>query len=260
MPLAPVHPAHRQVRLNYLTLNFQPQKDKASKMIHSQTITIIGILLTTLFTAHLGHAEQDRLSVRTLAVDKSDIPAWYVATEGEGYTELTWPVTQPSSAIVSTAGKDLLLFSKETNAEGVVEFTVARKLTIPEATDEVMVVAWPDDGDEKIGLLAVADDLSQAKSNHWIVINASKHKVTLRYGTKTDAIQLEPREAKPYRIDSDQGQGSAVLAQMIVKDEWKDIYSTYWAAPEKQRSLALFYNKNERAALRRVIDPLPPGK
>jgi len=219
------------------------------------------ILLIAWFTTCLGYAGETQLSVRTLAVEEgAAIPVWHIVSDSDTYKELKWPVQQPSSVILSTASNELLLFSKKTNAEGTDEFKVARKLTIPEGSHDVLLVAWPDDGDQKVGLMVVADDLKQAKSNDWLVINTSKQGVTLRYGTKSEAIQLEPSEAKPYRIDSEQGKGGAVLAQTMVKDERKTIYSTFWAAPENQRSLVLFYNKDNRVKLRRVIDLFPTGK
>lgn len=229
-------------------------------MRQSQRLTILGMLLTAVFTACLGHAEEGRLSVRTIAVEDSKMPVWYLATGGETFEELKWPVEEPASAIVSVSSLELQLFSKETNAKGEVEFKVARKLTIPEGSRDVLLVAWPDEGDEKVGLMLVADDLKQAKSNDWLLINTSKQAVTLRYGTKGEAIQLESHEAKPYRIDVELGQGSAVSAQMMRKGEWKSIFSTYWAAPDNQRSLILFFDNSSRVKLHRVMDPLPPTK
>lgn len=218
------------------------------------------ILLTVMFTVCCGHAEEERLSIRALAAEKVEMPVWHIATDTGEYKELTWPVEQPSSAIMSTAGRELPLFSKETNAEGEEEYNMVRKLTIPEPVTEILLVAWPVDGEGKTELMIVVDGRRQAGFNDWMLINTSKQKVSVRYGADSQAVQLEPVEAKPCRIDSEQGHGSAVLAQAKMKDEWKTIYSTYWAAPEKQRSLVLFYEKDKRVRLRRVIDILEPAE
>jgi hypothetical protein len=211
---------------------------------------------------HRGRRSASRLSVRTLAVQEGGMPEWYVASEGETRKELEWPVEQPSAAVLTTAGTELLLLSKETNANGEVEFKAARKLTVPEGRNDVLLVAWPDDEDPKVGLMLVADDVKQAMFNDWLVINTSKQVVTLRYGTKSEPIQLEPHESKAYRIDAEHNQGGAVSAQMMKKGERKPIYSTYWAAPQNQRSLVVFHDKDSRVKPHRVIDLLPttPGK
>ncbi len=222
------------------------------------------ILLVVMFTACLGQAEEGRLSIRALAVEQGEMPVWHLATDGGEYREMKWPVEQPSPAILSPAilspaGRELALYSKETNAGGAEEYKVARKLTIPGTATEILLVAWPVVGEGKTELMVVADGLRQAGFNDWVVINTSKQAVTLRYGADGEAVQLEPVEAKPFRIDAEQGHGSAVLAQAKRKDEWKTIYSTYWAAPEKQRSLVLFFEKDNRVRLRRVIDILAPA-
>lgn len=227
-------------------------------MRKNQRLPLISIFLSVLLTACFGHAAEGQLSVRTLAVEDMELPNWYLATGTDTYEELKWPVEQPTPPILSTAGQELLLFSKETNAEGQVEYKVSKKLTIPTDATELLVVAWPDDGDEKFGLMVVEDKLKQAKSNDWLVINTSKHLVTLRYGTNSDAIQLEPLEAKPFKIDSAEGKGGASIAQMMLEGELKTFYSTYWGVPEKQRSIVLFYNNDSRVKLRKVTIPLLP--
>lgn len=220
----------------------------------------MGGLLLALFTACHANAEESRLSIRTIAVDKGEMPVWYLATGDESYTEVNWPVEQPTAPVVSTAAEELLLFSKEVNAEGEVEFKVDRKLAVPEGSNDVLILAWRDDGDEEISLMLAKDDLKHAKFNDWLVFNTSKQVVTMRYGADGEAIQMEPSEAKPYRIDAEMGKGNSVTAQAMVKDNMRTIYSTYWPAPGNQRSLLLFFNKDNQVKLRRVIDPLPHGK
>ncbi len=210
------------------------------------------VLFSILLAALPGHAEEARLSIRTLAVEGGEIPAWHVAADGGTYQKLTWPVEQPSAAIVTTAGADLLLSAK---ADGE-EFKVEKKLAVPQGADQCLLVAWPIDGEEKVGVMLVADPLKTAKQNDWLLINTSKHEVTLSYGSEGDPIRLEPGEAKAYQVAGEQDKGSAVIARMKLKGEMKTIYSTYWSAPENQRSLIVFYDSDGRVRVHRIIDEL----
>ncbi len=211
------------------------------------------ILLITLFTALLAHANEMLLSVRTLAVEDGKIPEWYVAVGNQKFEPLKWSNKQPSAAIMAQADRELILYSKE----GEAEFKLAKKVAIPEAATEVLLLAWPIDNDEQAGLLAIADNFKKAKYNDWLVINRSDQAVTLRYGKDNDPISLESGETKTYQITGEIGKGGEVIAETMMKGEMKKIYSTFWAASDKQRSLVLFYSKDDRTKVQRIIDFLP---
>jgi hypothetical protein len=229
-------------------------------MKRNKRFTIGHILLFTLTTAFLAHANERILSIRTLAAEKSDMPVWYVAVGDQQFEQLEWTTTQPSTQITSRADRDLSLYSKETNQEGEPEFKVARKVTIPEAADEVLLLGWLTNKGEQAEVLAIADDYKKAKFNDWLVINRSDHTVTLRYGEGNESISLEPGETKPYRIMGERDKGGEVIAEAIIKDTKRKIYSTFWGAADKQRTLVLFFSKDDGVGLRKVIDFLPANK
>lgn len=215
---------------------------------------MVRAFLVVLFTTCLGDAEEIRLSIRTLAVGNGAMPIWHLAADKDTFAELQWSVEQPSDSVTITTGRELLLYSKEIVADGKEEYKVARKLAIPETAKEILLVGWPVEGEQKAELMVVADNLKKAGSHDWLAINTSKQVVTLRFGVNVDALQLESMEAKPYHVHLEPKQGSAVQAQMRVRDKWRTIYSTYWAAPDKQRSLVLFYDNGKRVKLHRVVD------
>jgi hypothetical protein len=43
----------------------------------------------------------------------------------------------------------------------------------------------------------------------------------------------------------------------MMKGEMRKIYSTFWSAPNTHRSLLLFYSKDDRVKIQRIIDFLP---
>jgi hypothetical protein len=215
------------------------------------------ILLITLLTTLLGHANEMLMSVRTLAVEDGEMPVWYVAVENQKFEQLKWPANQPSAAIMAQAGGDLILYSKEVNQEGKAEFKLAKKVAIPEAAEELLLLGWPIKNDEKAGLIAIADNFKKAKFNDWLLINRSDQAVTLRYGKENDPISLESGESKTYQVKSEGSKGSEVIAETMMKGEMRKIYSTFWSAPDKQRSLVLFYSKDDRVKIQRIIDFLP---
>jgi len=216
--------------------------------------------LIILFTAFLAQANERPLSVRTLALGEVDMPAWYIEAGDKRYEQLEWPDGQPSAATMTQAGRDLILYSKETNQEGEPEFKLARKVAVPEAADEVLLLGWLTDNDGQAELLAIADDHRKANFNDWLVINRSDQAVTLRYGKGNDPISLESGEAKTYRIQGERNKGGEVIAEAMMKGEMRKIYSTFWAASDKQRSLVLFHSKDGGVKVRRIIDFLPMVK
>lgn len=202
----------------------------------------------------MAQANGMQLSVRTLAVEEGDMPTWYVTTKDKNFEPLQWSSNQLSTAIMANADRELILYSKEDKQNGEPEFMLAKKVTIPEAADEVLLLGWPIEEDKQFEVLAIADDHRKANFNDWLVINRSDQAVTLRYGKENDPIQLEPGEAKAYRIKGEHDKGEELLAEAMVKGELKKMYSTFWSAPNKQRSIVLFYSKDDRPKLRRIID------
>lgn len=215
---------------------------------------VLCMLLTALSATLLGHSEEDRLRIRTIAVDDWEMPKWHIVSDAGTYVELNWPTGQPTSTILVSKSRELCLFSKTTKNTDEAVFTVTRKLGIPEGMDEVLLVAWPDQGDGKAGIMVVRDGLRKSRYDEWLFINTSSLMVDFQYGSHAETIQLEPLGARTCRINPEQGHGCSVVAKAKVKDDWKTVYSTYWAAPEKQRSIILFSNKDNRVKVRRIID------
>lgn len=215
------------------------------------------VLLFTLITAFFAQANERTLSVRTLATEKGEMPVWYVAVGEQQFKQLEWPTTQPSLAVSAQAGEELVLYLKEANQGGEPEFRLARRVAIPGTADEVLLLGWPVDNDEQAELLAIADNYKKAEFNDWLVINLSQQTVTLRYGTGNEPVSLESGGTKTYQITAERDKGGEVIAEAVIKGKKKKIYSTFWAASEKQRFLILFYSKDDRIRLRRIVDFLP---
>lgn len=210
------------------------------------------ILFIALFTTLLGHANEQSISIRTLAMDGAEMPTWFVALENNQFEELKWPTRQPSPAIMAQAKGELPIYVKELNPEGEPEFKLIRKVTIPEAADEILLLGIHDA--EQADIIVIADNRNKAKFNDWLIINRSGQAVTFRYGKDNDPIQLAASEAKPFQVNGDSDKGSEVIAEALIKGEMKKIYSTFWSAPDKQRSIVLFYNKGDAVKLLRIAD------
>jgi len=215
------------------------------------------ILLVTLFAAAFGRADEASISVRTLAVEKGDMPEWHVALTGGQFGKLEWPDKQASAPVMVQAGSELALFSKAANAEGEEEFKLATKVAVPEGASELLLVGTAAVGDKPAAVSAIADNLTKAEFNDWLIINRSDLQVTLHFGKDNEPIKLEADEAGSYKVQGEVDKGGEVIAEALVKGEWKKFYSTFWSASAKQRSLVLITGEDNRAKLRRIIDFLP---
>jgi hypothetical protein len=237
-------------------------------MRHKPSFTIGHILIVILLTALVGHANDKPLSVRALAVDKGDFPAWYVSVGNQQFEQLQWSSRQPSLPIKTQFDQELVIYSRVLNKKGQPEFKLTKKVAIPEATDEIILLGWLTDNEDEeadeevdeevegkeVHLLAIADNYKKAKFDEWLVINHCDQEVNLRFGKENDSINLEPGKSKIYPIKGERGKGSAVTAEAMIKGKMKKIYSTFWSAPDKQRAIVLFYSKNDRTRLRKIID------
>lgn len=214
------------------------------------------IIAVAFLMASIGHAGQV-LHVRTLAVEKGEMPQWYVAVADEQFKELKWSANQPSIQIEVQAGSELQLFTKGEGEEGNADYKPVTKVAIPEGAKEVLLLAWPPAEEKEAELRAIADLFQKAEFNDWLVINQSDQPVILRHGKENDPIKLDAGESGIYKIGVKAGNGGEVVAQSMRKGEMKTMYSTFWGAVAKQRSLVLFYTRDGRVKLRRIIDFLP---
>lgn len=224
------------------------------------------LLLISLLAALLVHGNEKPLSVRALLIEKSDLPDWYLKVNNQKFEPIQWSIRQPSFAMITQADQELNVYSKKVDQNGKPEFILAKKVAIPEETDEIILLGWLTDNDEEAenaedaNLLAVADNSKNAKFNEWLVINCSDQEVIFRYGKENDAINVESSDAKFYSIKGEPGKGGEVIAEATIKGEMRKIYSTFWSAPDEQRSIIIFYTQDDRPKLRRIIDFLKRDK
>ncbi len=225
-------------------------------MVKSFFSTALMALLSTV----LLQADEAKLSVRTLALESFEVPEWFVAVDGEQHEALEWPTRQPSPAVMLKAGKELLLYSKQAGEGEEAGFVVVNKIAIPEGANEVLLLMSPptEEGDPVI--TAIADTFAKATFNEWILINLSKQAVMFSYGKDNEPLEIDAGEGKVYAIDKALDKGAPVTASVMMGDEMKKFYSTYWSAPADQRSLVLFYDDGDRVKLRKILDFLPKKK
>jgi len=197
------------------------------------------------------------LSLRTLALDKGGMPEWHVQVADGKFEKLDWPASQPSAPIRVQADRELQLFSPGTDGEGSPEFKPVQKVAVPEGARELLLLGSPAPGEGQPELVAVTDNYLTAGFRDWLVINRSEQQVTLRFGKGHDPIELEAGESGIYRIEGEPDKGGEAVAQAMTRGEVRKIYSTFWSASDKQRSLVLFTNHDGRVKLRRIIDHLP---
>lgn len=218
------------------------------------------IFLITLLSTLLCHANESSLGVRTLALEGVDMPEWFVAVDNSQFEQLKWPTRQPSAAIKVQAKGELAIYAREMDQDGKAEFKIIRKVTIPEVADEVLLLSRNHDDNDQPDLIAIPDDHKKAKFNDWLVINQSDQDVTFRYGQDIEPLKLSPGETKPYQIQGERDKGGEVVAEAMIKGEMKKIYSTFWSASDKQRSVILFYNKGDAVKVLRMADFLNEDK
>ncbi len=228
------------------------------------------LFLLPLFSALSVRGEEILLSLRTLAVDEVEMPEFYVAAEEGDFKPLLWSSRQASTPVNILAGKELVLYSKKMNQDGTPTFILDRKVALPEAADEVLLLAWAEEKaeteeandaegtkeeeEQKVEIIAIADDYKKAKFNDWLMINRSDEAVTFHYGEDKEPLTIESGESKTYQIEAELGKGTEVFAETTMKGKMRKFLSTYWAAPDKQRSVVLFYKKDDAVRARRIID------
>lgn len=218
------------------------------------------IILITLLTAWLGHANGQSLSLRTLAMEGAKMPTCFVAVGNDQFEELKWPTKQQSQPITVQAKGELAVYTKEMGQDGTPQFKIIRKVTIPEAADEILLLGLGVRDDEQANFIAVPDNHKKANFNDWLFINQSSKDVTFRYGKDNDPLKLSSGESKLQTIKGESDKGNEVIAEAIIKGEMKKIYSTFWSAQSKQRSIVLFYDKEDAVKLLRIADHLKEDK
>lgn len=223
-------------------------------------LTMKSLLLMTFLTTLLGHANEHSVSIRAFALEEMEMPACFVAIGDNRFEQLKWPTRQPSPAIMVQAKGELPIYVREISPEGEPEFKLFRKVAIPEAADEVLLLGLGVGEDKQADILAIADNHKKAKFNDWLVINRSDLAVTFRFGEGNDPIQLAPGEVKPCQIQGERDKGGEVIAEAMKKGNMKKIYSTFWSASDKQRSIVLFYSKDDAVKVLRMIDFLNEDK
>jgi len=219
---------------------------------------MVRTLLIALFSSTLLQADEALLSVRTLGLDGIEMPEWHIAVGEDKYAQLEWPDSQPAAAVMAQAGKELQLYTKAAGENGEPEYKAERKVTLPESATEILLLASAAGKEGEIKLTAVADNLTKAGFNDWLVINLSERMVNLRFGKDNDPIALEAGESGVYKIKGEPGKGAEALAEAKLKNgEMRTIFSTFWSASAKQRSLVLFQEKDGHPKVQRIIDFLP---
>ena len=213
-------------------------------------------ILIMLLTAWLGHAKGQSLSLRTLALEGAEMPACFVAVGKDRFEELKWPTKQQSQPITVQAKGELAIYSRDMDPNGTPQFKIIRNVKIPEAVDEILLlgVAGRDDG--QADFIAVPDNHRKADFNDWVFINLSSKDVSFRYGRDEEPLKLSAGEFKLQAIKGGSDKGSEVIAEAMIKGEMKKIYSTFWSAQSKQRSLVLFLDKEDAVKVLRIVDHL----
>jgi hypothetical protein len=146
---------------------------------------------------------------------------------------------------------DLVLFEKHQNSEGVEEFLVNRRVTIPQGGDHVLLLIVQ--SEERLGIFSIEDNLSE-NDKDWLFLNITPSRLVIKLGEGTKPFPLEPGEVLPYQIPFESGEGIPVQILAWENEKWKRVYSTYWPVYDGQRSMVVCIPDGEKIRVKNYFE------
>lgn len=198
-------------------------------------------------------AQDMAISLRTMQLGGEEMPGLYVKkADAKEPALLTWFNTQPTDPIQVIHDGSLKLYKQTTDPEGKLAFEVASSVKLPDAENEVLLLAWESDGEIKY--VAIKDHFLGANFNDWLAINTSPNPVAILAGDYGKPVKIEAGKSLIFQPEIEQGKGVKILAQASRGGEVKPFLSTYWPAFEGQRTLIIFYDDGDKMRAKRIGD------
>jgi len=192
--------------------------------------------LALLFSAGLATSQTEKINFRTLALNKTKLPELWVAASGKA-VPISFSNSQPSAALKADKGSPLKIYKTPLDEKGKPTDTSPTLVELP-ATSSILLLGWMEE--EKTSFLAVADPFTTAKSDDWLVINATKKPLTIQIGATAPTLTLEPNTQQAVKCTSPVGEGAATtVASQQADGSWKTVYTSSWPVYADQRGLVL---------------------
>ena len=212
------------------------------------------LLFVPLLCSEPALAQIRQIGVRGLALERADpLPERYIKVK-DGYELIQFLYSQPVQLIIAYTESALPLFEKKKNDEGEEAYEIAEKVSVPASAKGILLLGWK--GEEGPRYLAIDDNFPAAKYNNWLMINAASKPVAFRIGKENKPFIVKASSAENYKVNVPEGRGAAVLGQAEMEGEAKTFYSTYWPIREKERSIVIFFEREDRMRLRKISDSL----
>jgi hypothetical protein len=211
--------------------------------------------LALLVSASLAYSQTEKLNFRTLALNNSKFPELWVAASGKA-VPLAFSSAQPSAALKADKTSPFKIFKGPLDDKGKPTDTSPTLVELP-ASPSILLLGWIED--EKPGFLAVADPFTTAKSDDWLVINATKKPLTIQIGATATALTVEANSQHAFKCTAAVGEGAAATVTSQQADgSWKTIYTSSWPVYADQRGLVLVVQNGERITVNYIADQIAP--
>ncbi len=220
--------------------------------IHRIFLTAL-IYLTCYASLNAQAPEPKKISVRTMVLDRSDMPELYFMTKGEEkLTPVNWSKRQPSRTVDALYIDTLPLYRLEINEDGESIPVVAHQVKIPPGAKEILLFGWQ--GKDKLNLVAIGDNFLSAKYSDWTLINLSSKKIDFVIGRESKPIRVESRRATPYQVNIDEQKAAVVLGKANIRGVDKIFYSSYISVRSHRRSIMIFSDNGDKIRTTLVVD------
>ncbi len=221
-------------------------------MLFPVTMRIVNLLLFVAGLSFPLHGQQEKISVRTLAITPGEFPAVW-AMDGTVAVKLEFPSVQPSTFQEVTRAGDLPLYQGELDEKGKPKDTSPTLLKLPEGS-EILLLAWMQEG--KVRFLPVRDAAASGKFNDWLVVNMTHKSVGIQIGEGVKPVVFPAVSCKTLRIDRPAGEATAVVMAGNDSGTWNKFYSTYWPVQADKRCLVLLVQVGENIEVRQIFEEL----
>lgn len=213
-------------------------------------ITFAHVLCLLTFQAQ---AQQELLSVRSLALDPAELPELHLMGQS-GHLPLEFSSVQPGEPIIVVDANPLPIYQRGTDEAGTETWTITARVNIPTGAKGILLLGWR--SGEATRYIAVEDNFSNARFDDWLLINASNKPVAFAVGENARPVAIRPGSSIRQRFNVRHGEGTAVTALTPVEDKPTIFYSTYWPVRQDSRSVVLFAGDGDRILVRRISDRL----
>lgn len=210
-------------------------------------LLILSIQLLSVFSA-----ASEVVTVRTLAIDKSEFPKLWITVAGKPFP-LEFPGFKPSTPFRADRSNPLLVHSGELDVNGLPADKSPSLVRLP-SDSSILLLGWT--VEDKPRFIAIPDPFLKAGQDDWLIINTTARAIGIQIGASTEPTKIQPEKSQVVKVSAPANQGAATVMASLLEGEWKSFYSTYWPIFEDKRCIVLITQQGEKMRVK-VIPDLP---